>query len=45
MKVEQRQEAEVYRALLPVATNAMATKADFRIVRLIQLMIHVRMRR
>ena len=29
---------------LPVATKAMATKAAFRIVRLILLMIHVRMR-
>ena len=29
---------------LPVTKNAMATKAAFRIVRLILLMIHVRMR-
>ena len=29
---------------LPVTTNAMATKAAFRIVRLILLIIHVRMR-
>ena len=29
---------------LPVTTNAMATKAAFRIVRLILLMIHVRIR-
>ena len=29
---------------LPVTTNAMATNAAFRMVRLILLMIHVRMR-